>query len=361
MDLRPIYEVIIGLCFLSLIFSSEMWRKVHPSVGIAIFVLLLSGIYTFFFSPNYPVPADPFLIARGGGEVLLSMVTFLLFSSLLLFKPRKFFDSILRCLFFCAVLDSAVLIFNSLILKQHPPYAMLNNGTADAAFIVCLLPIAWDEERWFSMILIWTALSLTRSNTAFAGIGIGFAFFLLTKFDFKKWLLIMILPTLFLIIVAYLTLGNHFLADSGRLEVWNNIWKFFQKFANPWVGFGTGTFTSWGVIFQKAAQPNNRELAIWGWLHLEPLEILFENGIIGLLSILNVYFFILKRTFRKSTAFPIACVYAFTGLTEMPLRLFVTQMLGLCLLAVAFKPSIGEGLGSRKPIHEPLPSDEMLT
>jgi len=325
----------IGLQFLALVFSAEMWRRIHWSVGLALFILLGSGIHTFFFPGNYPIVQDPFIITRGAGEILYSVVSLLFFSSLILFKSDKFFKQILRLLFFCALLDSAVLIFNFLFLKQRPPYAMLNNGTADAAFIVCLLPMAFEKRIWLLPMII--ALILSKSNTAIAGIGIALAFYLLPKLKFKTWLKIMIPSLLGIILLAYLVLDKHFMGDSGRGVVWQGSWRFYLQFANPWIGFGTGTFTVWGIAWQKAAHLNDPKFPLWAWLHNEFLEILFENGIIGLVSSLAVFYFILKRTYKKSIAFPIACVYGLTAMTEMPLRLFVTQILGVCLLSEAFK------------------------
>ena len=70
----------------------------------------------------------------------------------------------------------------------------------------------------------------------------------------------------------------------------------------------------------------------------EPLQILFENGVVGLTSVFVVVGFMLKNLFKKkSIIFSVFCVYLFTSLLEMPLRLFVTQLLGICILAIAFQ------------------------
>lgn len=345
MDWRPIYESIIGLSFLCLLFSIEMGRRVHWCVGLALFILLITGLRAFFFPAPFPIPTDPFLVERGAGEIFYSLVTILLFSSCLLLKPRNFFKALLNCVFLCALLDSLVLIYSAVVLKQPRPYAMLNNGTADATFIVCLLPMAFEMafvkkslDGVLTMIVMVGGVQTTKSNTAFAGIGVACAAWLLTKYDFKMWIA-RIIPIICLLgLAAWSHLGDHFLVDSGRFRVWQGSWDFYCQFANLWTGFGTGTFTAWGVAAQKTGHLADKDpYVIWVWLHNEPLEILFENGVLGLITALTVYFFILKKTFKKSIAFPIACVYGFIGLTEMPLRLWVTQILGMCLLSEAFK------------------------
>jgi hypothetical protein len=294
----------------------------------------------------YPIPTDPVLMARAGSEILYSVITVILFSTLLLIKDKKFFEKILRLLFLSAIINSFVLIFNHFFLNQTNPYGMLNNSTADACFIVSLLPLSFSYlyEKKFLLFLISGlpmifSIGLSHSNTAIGGIGICLAFYLLQMMSFKRWVLIMIPITLLFIFFSKIIIGNRLLVDHGRYFVWEGSWRFFKEFANYWIGFGTGTFTVWGDAWQRAGHLNDpNKFTVWLWLHCEPLQILFENGILGLLSALIVFLTLIKRSFlKKSIVFPIACVYGFTCLTEMPLRIFVTQVLGICLVGITFK------------------------
>lgn len=340
---RPEYEYLIGLMFLSTILSLKLCKKIHWSVGIAVAILLISGFYELYFPRDYQVLVDVLMMARRQrSEIFFSLVSIVLFSSILLLESTQFFKAALKLLFISAFLDSCVLIFNHYILGQDRPFAMLNNGTADSTFIACMLPMAFEDYKGKSKYCIGImifALILCRSNTGMAALYVGYASWLLTKESFKKWSLTIIPLTLSMLAASYFVLGSRFLGNSGRFDVWKITWDAYIEHGNYWLGFGTGTFSSWGDAFQRVqylnVEPGVR-YPIWYWLHLEPLQILFENGIIGLASAITVYGFILKKTFKRSIVFPIACVYGLIGLTEMPLRLWVEQLLGVCLIAIAF-------------------------
>src|ERR1019366_7538612 len=132
MDGRVFYEALWGLSFLSLVYCYEFGRKIHWSLGLNLFILLLSGLYVFFFPSSYPIPVNPVIVARASGDIVYAMVTLLLFSNLLMTKDKSFFNKVLRLLFCAAFADSLAMIYGHFILHEPLPYAMLSNGTADA-------------------------------------------------------------------------------------------------------------------------------------------------------------------------------------------------------------------------------------
>lgn len=348
MEGRVFYQALWGLSFLSLVYSYEFGKKLHWSLGLNLLIILLSGLYTFFFQVNYPIPIPPEMLARGSQETVYAMLTLLLFSTLLMTQDKKFFEKVLKLLFCVAVLDSLVMIWGRFYLHEIPPYGMLSNGTADACFIVCFLPYAimktMEPYRWMAMLVMLFSIFLSHSNTACASVGVGIAFILLQRMSLKNWVMIMFPVTAIFLLLARFAIGDHFLLDSGRRFVWEGSFQFYKQFANTWIGIGTGTFTSWGVGWQYAHYINDKQKTLWPWLHNEYLEILFENGIIGLFASLTALGYLLKKSFN-SYIFPIVCVYSFTGLTEMPLRLWVTQLLGVALLGVIYSTT------SRDIIH----------
>ncbi len=328
----------VGFMLLAVFVSFEMGRKIHWSIGLALGVLLISGGYSFFLPKFYPIPVNPMSMARIGGEVLYSISVLLLFSFMLLSQSKKFFERCLSILFYVAALDSVALIIGYLFFRNPnisiEPHGIMFNKTADVSFIVCLLPLAF-KKGWAYIVPMITAIVISKSNTAVAGIGVAIAFYLLPKMNFKNWVMIMFPITAAFLLTARFALGDHFIADSGRKFVWLGSLHFYDQFSNHLIGIGTGTFSFWGPAWQLAHY-NQPGVGIWNWMHCEPLEILFENGILGLGTSLIAFGYLLKKSF-SNYAFPVACVYGFTCLTEMPLRLFITQLLGVSLLAVAFK------------------------
>lgn len=292
----------------------------------------LSALTGFFFPAMFSKPIDPIWLARGGGEILYSLVGLLLFAFLLRTQSAKFFRDLQRIVFYGAVLNSFAIIWTTIF--HHQNYGMLNNKAADAAFIACMLPVVFKLGLYRKNILVMAivmvvGIILTGSSTGIAGIGVGMAAVLFQHEGFKKGLLTVVPLAIGISGLGYLFLGDQLLFSSGRDVIFKQAWDFYRTHASPWFGAGTGTYTVWGINHQEGS---------WVWLHNEYLEVLFENGVLGLLSILLVYSYLLVFLFRKKAVeFPIACVYGFTALTEMPLRLFVTQVLGVCLLSRAFK------------------------
>lgn len=342
---RQYWIALIGTSFLFLVLSLELCKKIHWSVGLFVLFALISGFKEFFLPTMYPIPVNQVNIAKGGAEILWACVSILIFSILVLIKNKKFFEAVYLIICLSAILDSILIIISYFFFNRN--YGMLSNSTADATFIVCFLPPLFKIHKdnigkitnSLIIFLFLSAILITKSNTAFAGIGIGFAFYTLQKWPIKKWLLTMPLATLLVAGSAKLFLGQKLMNDSGRYSVWKLTLSFFNAFANKWIGFGTGTFTVWGDAAQRVAHMNEKTFTLWIWLHNIILEVMFENGFIGVILMLIVYGFMLTKLFKDKTnnLFSVAVVYGFTALLEMPERIWVTQLLGVTLLAIAFK------------------------
>lgn len=329
---RQFYEAYLGLSFLIIILSKELFYRIHWSIGIIFGLMGLSALTGFFFPTYYPIKIDQIILARGGSEILYSLVGLILFAILLLTQTKKFFITILWLLFFTAVLNAAVMLITS------QEYGILGNKAQDASFIACMLPMALHKMRkklsyLFSVVMI-AGILFTKSSTGLAGIGVAIAAILFQKLNIRKFISIVTPLTILIIGFGYFFLGDDLLFHSGRKYVYANAWEFYTNYVNHWLGAGTGSFTIWGIAYQKMAKLPE----LWIWLHNDYLEVLFENGIIGLGLFGIVGFYTLHRLYAKrAIEFPIAIVYGFTALTQMPIRLWVTQLLGVCLLARAFK------------------------
>lgn len=323
-DGRQHYEAYLGLSFLIILLAQHLIKQLHWSVGLTFGYMALSALKGFFFPVKYPINISIELLNQAGGEVLYSLVMLLLFTIILLIKDRYWFRYVIWLLTFAAVLNAMYILFSGL------EYGMLNNKASDASFIACMLPMA-NFICWPIMI---AGILATKSSTGIAGVGVAIAAMLFQKFNIRKFICIVTPLTILIVIFSYLYLGEDLLFHSGRKYVYANAWMFYQTYINPWLGAGTGTFTTWGVASQKLAKFPE----IWTWLHNDYLEVLFENGIVGLVLCLGTYFYLIRSLFRRHTdEFSTALVYGFIALTQMPLRLYVTQLLGVCLLARAFK------------------------
>ncbi len=234
----------------------------------------------------------------------------------------------MNILFILAVLDSLYMLIT------HHPYGLLNNKAADSSFIGCMLPMIFykgvnEWKMYASATLMVLAIFFTRSSTGLASIGVGASAILFQTAPKRVWLLSSILGLILLGGIGSAFLGRELVDPSGRQIVWREAWN--MAIQAPWFGHGTG---SWTIESRKLAGG-------WLWLHNDYLEVFFENGIVGLMLVLITYCVLLIRLYKRdSVYFAVAVVYGFTALTEMPLRLFVTQILGVCLIFEAFNKEV---------------------
>jgi hypothetical protein len=136
---------------------------------------------------------------------------------------------------------------------------------------------------------------------------------------------------------GFFVLGSKFLGDSGRYHVWKMALSFWEFNASrSWLigvlGFGPGTYGFFGPAVQSATGGST----IFPWLHNEYLQVLFENGIVGLSLVLILLSTALYKTRKNPCLFAQISTFAFVSITQFTGRVFFTELLGVCLLYQTF-------------------------
>jgi len=186
--------------------------------------------------------------------------------------------------------------------------SFLGNSTLASAFILIAIPFMFYRKHYFSVIASIIAIILTKSTVAVVGICFILTiqgYYSLIKRKVKKYIIVLIT----VLIIASLGIGykvsfdSHkdfssklLTASSGRFGVWKiaiDEWKREQtptslrKFSLS--GLGPGSYR-----YVVPLKYKTRFLE----LHCEPMELLFNVGLIGFILFIMSLFYMLKQAFK---------------------------------------------------------------
>lgn len=216
------------------------------------------------------------------------------------------------------------------------PYFLLQNPATDASFLACCYPLvmrlAKKEKpimKWAMLLIPPTAIIATRSSTGMALLAIGIALTL----SFRWAIALLVAAPLSM--WAYL--GTYeLLNQNGRTHAWKIGMDYFFEAANQWVGFTGGTFYIIGTQLQiKELRGLAGHGEIFPNMHNDWLQLIFETGYIGFSLFVigtGVALWQLRKTRYLKASFVCLCLM---GLTQMPLRFFLTSLFGVFLLTQA--------------------------
>ena len=312
----------LGFAFISILISIMLTKKFHISVGLCFFITTLYGL----FRSGIP---------QFGSEVVSSIMVLLLFSCISLGFSESLLNLILPALALVAIGDAIIMLVRFLMHFEYMDvYWVLTNASLDASFIALMFPIVWILGQKKSVqiplsIFIVLAVVAAKSNTALLVLVItGISLF---------WEALVLVP------LSYFALGHKFAHSEGRIDNWKIMMGFWQDHVNHLFGSGPGTY--W--ILAQSIQAHKAGDQVWGWMHNDFLQVLFEQGLIGLGSVLFLYFMMLWKSFKKPILLSMVIGYGVIAMTLYPIHLFFFQLIGLALIALCFNR---EGHYDRTPI-----------
>ena len=133
---------------------------------------------------------------------------------------------------------------------------------------------------------------------------------------------------------AWLFVGNTFLADTGRFVIWKAGLQWWWDHYSVWIGSGTGTT----IVLLTGIQVMTRTTLdnLFLWFHNDWLQILFENGAIGLVLIINLFCWALWES-RKLKYFPAILCFGAVAFFNYPLHSPLMAALGAILFSLTFR------------------------
>jgi len=167
-----------------------------------------------------------------------------------------------------------------------------NEPSHFALFLDCTLPLLWYYKRWLSFLIGFVTLILTFPTSTFFGMIVASTivviglFLLLPKRPLRFFgVLVCIIPVLVLFKLyiyepLYYKIFNIRTEDSYRYYTWLS--AFHEALEKPILGYG------------PAGYYLKHEYGLFNWY----LQIFYESGILGLVSLLLLIFTVLKKTLR---------------------------------------------------------------
>ena len=330
--------------FLILVISWRLQRKFHPLVGISYLIGASSACVHYLFPKFYfwefgKITEASFGSVVAGSALYLSLIacTFLVLS-----ESNNAWIQI--ALIVLSVIDSLFVIFT------HGHYWVQSNPAMDATFIVIMLPLILgafkNKFQVLSVLGFLTTLSvvISQSSTGLMGLGVGFGAWLFLEYGGIA-ILGVALVGLVLILFGFHHLGFEFLNSNGRTGIWNLSMNYFFKEVDMISGAGTGSYYLYGPALFNSP---------FVWLHNDWLQVLFENGFLGLVSALSLFLTMLWKARKRPGLMSAILTYGVCAFTQMLLRFPITAILGATLIHATFvteRPLGRRGLAS--PEHPP--------
>lgn len=240
------------------------------------------------------------------------------------------------------VFELLALIDAALVLKYG--YGFLNSPSMDMTFIMTVYPIilfskgSFHRPRFLSdlpdlvyrgllVVIPVCALVVTPGSTAFFVLMFGTGSYFLIRKEWEKF--VMLFAAMF--ISGFMVNAENIVSHSGRIDQWELLMKWWYENSSILWGTGTGTFQWLGPLVQ------NKTTNLFIWMHNEYLQILFEQGAIGLLLTCALVFVCLKRSFKVPWLFAVNVGFMMAMLTQFPLRFLTTQILALFLIRTSLE------------------------
>lgn len=324
-------QTLAGFICILLFLSFIVYKKTDWLIATSFLYFSISPlpqmILTADFNPNFNDQAILTFQAIISQGILYFILTTLF---IIFFKNTKMLE---RLFLVFGLLNSLVIIYK--YLSGQPAWFLFNNPAIDASFMACIIPLALKRHLTLAVPLAIACL-LTDSSSGVAGVMIALTVYYLSP----KKILYGLLAASVALSFGILTQGyNKLLDSSGRFYVWDLGMKFWTTSVNHLFGAGTGTWAVYGPTLQVMEAMRNKASHVDGffWMHNDPLQILFENGFIGLMLVI----FVACRTvwLLRHNKMLASCFVTFVSLSfiQMPLRHILFTMLGAWLVKESIK------------------------
>ena len=355
------YQLFVAVILLSVLYSWRLTRRVHLAASLLLAWVLISATLTAF-QPFYTQDLLSLRLRLVSARSFI-LVTLLVFGVWSLDYFRTF--TWLKIMKWIAAVNSIIVL---IMLHWYPRgLGIFNAGSMDTTFIAMCLPLYFYQQPTFEesnakSLLIWGAgfavsvlsIILTPGTTAFLVLAFSLtSYFLLTR----KWAAV--IGSLCLIVSIGIAMqGRELTNDSGRLgpwkifmtwwwdgppenwrstdavlpDGWHNIMEWRVEHSPVLLGTGTGTFQWIGPAIQ-----NTRD-NIFIWMHNEYLQVLFEQGSVGLILMLWLILACLWRARNRPWLFATVMGACGACLTQFPLRYPVSQIFILLVIRACIDP-----------------------
>ena len=339
--------------------STRLGEKYHKSVGWAFFFITISGLRVFFTDAYKDLGAESALAMDNVSLEAFACVMIVCFMISLL-KRRDLWQ--LENIFAMACFWNS--IYTLYFWFFHPELAnwgIIGNKSMNACFIAYTYPLLVIRpemgktqlyQNGFSSLgvleiikdlacIIIPIVAIIASNASIPILAVigcwGLVFLLNSERGISNVLLGCYLSLIALVITLMgLDYLPNFTNNNGRFNIWQMILEYWIQKGNYLGGFGLGTTIMHLPRLQQLADVGTDQ--IWGWIHNDFLQTLFECGILGAASLLIMYICLVLKAYNQKKTYLVitAMVYGFTCVFNFNFHLAVPALFGVWLVARVF-------------------------
>lgn len=348
-----------GLTFSCVVFAIFVTRSLDLKKAPA---LICIGTLSYFLIHATHPWGNSNLINDWRDYLAASSFGFLL-SVILLVTVLRSTAPLFNCLAVLCFASSCVLLCKKLM--GVPPAFFMNNPAGDAAILAALYPIlafrphrVFGGKPWLTRLVVITpilAIAVTGSSTGALGLVVAvFAWVLATRRNPSTYG-VLVLATFGSIAGLVLFAPDNVFSGNGRLPTWRRSMIDWWENVNVWWGSSTGSFFLEGPKLQVEETcrltpslcdpvPHGQALhEIFASMHNDYLQILREQGIIGLGLFLTISIVAMRKAFDRPWLFSALFTYGTIMVTQFPMRYFGSAFIGLLLLREALQTPGREG------------------
>lgn len=354
-QIGPYYygSILYGLIILGGIFSVEVGKKIHWSVGLALSWSIFSAL---FFGFNFPSFYKNFSADNLNylNNIISSGLSYLLIITGSVFLcSEQVFKFLVKSIPYLSI-TSVVLTLLKIPFPDPSfnPYGLMMNSSMDPSFYGASFPLTLlmlkslknKNENAFIILLALghlSAILLSRGSVGLGAFAISvFAVSFLSIKKLKAGLGLSFSSLIILLVLGLFFFGNDLFSDSYRFNAYRFSFNWFNENANPWVGTGLSSYFFFGPLAQYLDSNGLiKEAGYFTFLHSDLLQIYFELGLIGIFLFALSTYFLIKNclSFRKYHLLSSALSYLGVMVFNMPMRFFVTAFFGAVLIRLCFR------------------------
>lgn len=334
----------------------KLGRRFHWSVGTLSLVILMSALWGYGWRPAYAgLDFDQQLAIKEIGAYTYASFTIL--SLLAYFSDAEMFDTAVKFTAGICLLNASYI--NGQWLWHIPAQArggFFGNPSMSGCLLAFSLPLLMSRIRagedalmaFFDItcvLVVLTAIFLTGASQP-VGVLLVVVVAIWTRSmrpclsDFLAGAFLITIACLTLLMFSTYRLHEGIFDSSGRFFVQHQGLVWWWKYGNHWLGMGTGLTQILLPLIQREALPQvvqAQHLDLYMWFHSDWLQLLFENGVVGLASGLVMYGCALRIAWRKAPwLFASVVGVGATALFNFPVHFPMHALIAVFIFAMAF-------------------------
>lgn len=227
------------------------------------------------------------------------------------------------------------------VAGHHAATGFIGMDSVDGTFECLVLPTLifsnrLDEiDKHLAAGLILVAVFLAHSSTCFGLLCLEVLLFAFLKMEkTAKNIGLLTLAGMFSLPFGFLYLGKYLLEPNGRQMVLSRAIHIFKTVGSYIFGVGPATFSVIMPVVQGTKNP------YFIWLHDEPLQVLWEQGLVGLALLAATYFAGLYKQRKSTVMVVLLCAAGFQSFIQPCFRYFIFAMFMAFICRLSFEDDV---------------------